>query len=145
MNPRKSDSRRTTSFSAAAILPALVLALPMLSNCAPGDSNPLIGSWKFQKLTGTTINCWATSVFKENVVVINYPARPADPKNPYSTAVAARVVNVPVIRYMPSPTLVVTLTGGHGYPMEHGNYNFVDKDHMWDETAYGKCYYERTN
>ena len=132
-------------FSKTAGVLALLSATLLTGSCAAADSNPLIGSWKFTKLTGTTTSCSATSVFKEKVAVITYAATKADPNNPYSTATPARVVNLPVIRYMPSPSQVVALTGGHGFPMSHENYTFTDKNHMWTETAYGKCYYERTN
>lgn len=114
--------------------------------CQGGGDNPLIGRWKFTRLTGpNNQSCKSTAEFKDKAALIGYAAVPADPNNAYSKAVPARVANVPVIRYMPSASLVVVLTGGAGYPMDHSNYNFVDKDHMWDETAYGRCYYERTN
>lgn len=134
MNPRKSDSNGTKRFSRVACLPILLLLAIWSSNCSQAADNPLIGDWKFTRLTGTA-SCASTSVFKDNVAIISYPA------TPYAEA---RVANVPVIRYMPSATLVVALTGGKGIPMNHENYTFVDKNHMWTETAYGKCYYERT-
>ena len=140
----KSPSSRWKLASGAALV---ILLMPTLGGCKGGGAgnNPLIGSWKFTNFTGTAGNCSSTSVFKDTVAIISYPGTAADPNNPYSEAVPARTVNVPVIRYMPSATLVVALTGGQGFPMDHVNYNFSDSNHMWTENAYGKCYFERTN
>jgi hypothetical protein len=129
----------------ASLAALLVLSMPTVSGCSSADKNPLLGSWKFTSATGTAASCSSSYVFKENVAVISYPGTPADPNNPYSEAIPARVVNLPVVRYMPSPSLVVAMTGGQGFPFDHSNYNFVDRNHMWTESVYGKCYYERTN
>jgi hypothetical protein len=123
----------------------LCLAMPVTGGCKGASSNPLLGSWKFKSLTGNTTDCYSTVVFKADTVVISYPGVPADPNKPYSEAIPAREVHVPVIRYMPSPSLVVALTGGNGYPMANTNYTFTDSDHMGNESPYGKCFYERTS
>ena len=125
----------------------VILLMPTLGGCKGVDAgnNPLIGSWRLSSSTGDSTTCASTYVFKDSVSIVSYPGTAADPKNPYSEAVPARTVSVPVIRYMPSATLVVAMTGGQGFPMDHVNYNFTDGNHMWNETAYGKCYYERTN
>lgn len=128
----------------ASLAVVLILSMPAIGGCRSADSNPLIGSWKYSGPAGVN-QCTSTSVFNEKMAILSYPATPALPNNPYSTATPARTANVPVIRYMPSPTLVVLLTGGQGYPTDSTNYNFVDRNHMWTETAYGKCTYERTN
>ncbi|HVN93485.1 MAG TPA: hypothetical protein VMT38_07310 [Terracidiphilus sp.] len=41
---------------------------------------------------------------------------------------------------MPSPSLVVVMANG-----DHVNYKFTDKDHMFFETPWGNCYYQRAD
>jgi hypothetical protein len=143
----KSPNRLTRFIVLSALL---CLGTPVIGGCSPASSNPLIGSWKFASLTGTTTDCYSTAVFKDNVAIISYPEVPALPNNAYSTVTPARTVSVQILRYMPSATMVVAMSGGGGanaqhFPDDHENFNFVDKNHMWNESAWGKCYYERTN
>ncbi len=146
MNPNFSRIARSFGVSKRGMLAALLcLAMPMTGGCKGAGGNPLIGSWKFSSLTGTTTQCYSTVVFKSDLVEISYPEVPKDPANPYSEEVPARTVRVPVIRYMPSASVVVALTGGNGYPTDNTNYTFTDNDHMWNESAWGKCLYERSN
>ena len=86
--------------------------MPLTGGCKGSGDNPLIGSWKFSSLTGTTTNCYSTAVFKDGEAIISYPEVPALPNNAYSKVTPARTVSVQILRYMPSAKLVVAMSGG---------------------------------
>ena len=109
-------------------------ALVLGAAAAYGADNPLIGSWKFSStnLKSGPTGCVSVFVFRETTATITHP--------PSSLYPGGSVQNM-AVTYVPSPTTVFVMTSAAG----HVNYNFVDHNHMYTETAWGKCNYQRTN
>ena len=110
------------------ILAALTcLFLPQTGGCS-GPSNPLIGSWKFSSATGTMAgSCQATNVFAEKLWRFTIQG-----ENKQGSA---------AVTYNVTPKQVFVINAGTG---GFAAYNIIDKNHVYTESAWGRCIYERT-
>jgi hypothetical protein len=110
----------------------LLLSMPVTGGCSSSPTNPLLGSWKFSSTTQQSgpSACSISFVFADKTATITTAATSVIPGGTRSMAVT----------YVAAPTMVAVMTNAAG----HVNYTFTDKDHMYTEDPWGKCFYQRS-
>ena len=128
MNAHLSKPTSLKQIPRLAILAALTcLFVPQTGGCS-GPSNVLIGHWKYSSATGTMAgSCDATNVFTDKVWTYTLQIG----GGPASTQVTYNV----------SATQVFVINAASG---QFGTYTIIDKNHVYTESAWGRCIYERT-
>lgn len=112
--------------------PLLALACLAPGACKAQPDNPLLGSWRFASTTeqdGPSA-CPSVFVFTAQRATITHPANTVYPQGAVSNM---------AVTYVPAPTLVTVMTNAAGYV----EYNFTDRNHMYTENPWGKCFYAR--
>lgn len=118
-----SNARRIIALALAAVC----LSLPLIGGCTGASSNLLIGSWKFSRATGTMAKgCNATNVFTDKTWTFTFQGG--------GTASAGVTYNV-------NPKEIFVINSGTG---GFGTYKIIDENHVYTESAWGNCIYERT-
>lgn len=113
----------------AAVVALVCLFLPIMGGCQAANKNVLIGSWRFSSATGTMNGaCQATDVFTEKTWTFTLQTG----GGAVTTAVTYNV--------SPKQIAVINATTG-GF----ATYTLIDKNHVYTESAWGRCIYERTN
>lgn len=110
-------------------IPALALLLfPAVGGCRQAGKNVLLGSWKYSSATGSMSAkvCEVTQEFTENAWKYTMPGD----LGPTTVRVTYNIT--------PQQIFVIN-------PNTEGSQSYVsmDKDHIYTESAWGRCIYER--
>ena len=129
-----STSTRSAVPKLASLAVLVGLLVPTFGGCSGANANPLIGSWKFASTTKSrSSDCSTTFVFADKMATIISPPSSVLPQGSVSRMVVAYITA--------SPTMVAVTTDAGTVV----NYNLTDKNHMYVEDPWGRCYYDRTS